>query len=263
MTSGQSSKRLLKVLVLVAVMPLASGCVTVNGIKDTGQTVMTGTSSDRHIYFLPGRTGPNATAAAVCPEPHPDTATQRAITAAITGTGGRLGTEATAEATLNYQTSMVQLAGRTQTVVLARDLLFQACLMRANGYFTDEQLVQTFSQTIGLVRDLGLSDKVQSAANAARAGVGPATISSALSYGNERDQIVTDIAQALLSKPQAERRTFVDNALACPSGAEGAFCRVSADSVMGPNDLVAMQAAVGSMPSEHITALRAALARGG
>lgn len=132
--------------------------------------------------------------------------------------------------------------------------------MRANGHFTDEQLAQTFSQTIGLVRDLGLAYKVQSAANAARAGVGQSTIASALSYGNSRDQVVTDIAQASLSKPPAERRTFVDYALACPAGAEGAFCRISADSVMAPNDLGGMRAAVGSMPTEHIIALRSALA---
>jgi hypothetical protein len=253
---------MVRLLTFAAALAMLGACASVHQVDSAQASVLTGSSSDRHVYFRPVVSG-TAGGIVICPEPSPDTATERAITAAVKGAGGRLGADATAEASLDYSTSVIQLAGRTQTVVLARDLLFSACMMRANGYLTNGELVGVYGQTIQLIRDLGVSDKAQSAANAAREGVAVSTVNAALGYGNERDAMVNTVAAALLSKSPAERRSFVDTALACVAGADGAFCRASADGLISPTETVPMQAAVGSLPSDYIRALSAALTRGG
>lgn len=237
--------------VAILAAALLAGCGGLSTRELAGRSILSGEANVRHVYFVqPDDRGE------ICVEPMPDTALARSIGVNLTGSGGRLGDGASAEAQLEYETAVVQLAGRTQSVVLARDLLFRACIDRANGFLTNDQVFVIYGQTIGLIRDLGAADRNATAAQAAAEGVAPSSI-AALGYDLTREVLVTRVATALITKTTDERTAILNRALAC--GSTDAICRSGQEAIRTASDLTAMTIALGRLRSDEVTRIADAL----
>ena len=196
----------------------------------------------------------------ICAEPQPDAATQLAAKGSLSGSGGRVGQNASADAVLEYNSSIVQLAGRSSTVLLARDFLFNVCLLRANGFLTDQQVFELYHETISLVRDIATADKIQAAADAVRVGAPPHTVASILGYTSERELKVTESALALVRmEAEADRRAIVTPIFACAAGDN--TCVQQRDALIADRDLTSLTSRIGSLSASRIEALHAALSR--
>lgn len=105
-----------------------------------------------------------------CSEPEPDIAL--ASTTQLSGTISALsatGQKIDATAAANLATSVVELAGRNATVLLARDLLFRICMMQLGGSVQDEATsIALFNRVADLVEHLGKAAQADSEANRAR-----------------------------------------------------------------------------------------------
>lgn len=121
---------------------------TVNGVASTRSTML---SAPRTV---------------VCAEPPPDAALQALAEAAATlkdATGNEAGVNG------KLQTTMVELAGRTQTVLVARDLLTNLCILRMNGFLTDDQVSAGYLKVTDVISTLAQAAKSDAEASASRA----------------------------------------------------------------------------------------------
>lgn len=104
-----------------------------------------------------------------CAEPAPDVAldTLQKLTTSLTATladaekvGGKLATELSAE--------VVQLAGRTELLLLAREMLYRACELSLNGTTASEASMNLYERVAQLIENLSKADKVSAQADLAR-----------------------------------------------------------------------------------------------
>jgi hypothetical protein len=161
---------------------------------------------------------------------------------------------------LEYNSTIVQLAGRSSTVLLARDFLFNVCLLRANGFLTDLQVYDLYLRTITLVGDIAAADKLQSAADAIQSGAPAGTVATILDV-NELELMVTVSAVGLSRiSDEAARRALLTRIFACPSGNN--TCIGRRDRLIAERDLTAMTTQIGDLTRPQIEALYAALNRG-
>lgn len=98
-----------------------------------------------------------------CAEPFPDVALESVETIS-----GNLkaqipsGPGIDAGAQVELATKVVQLAGRTQVVLLARELLYRACEMQMNGALQDsQQAVEIYKEVLTLIRLLGKAEYLE------------------------------------------------------------------------------------------------------
>jgi hypothetical protein len=195
----------------------------------------------------------------LCSEPQPDAATQLAAKASLSGEGGRIGADASAEAVLEYNTAVIQLAGRTSSVLIARDFMFNICILRANGFISNEEAFSLASETIGLIRDIAQTDKIEAATQAARADVPLAAMSPVIDYTNERDLKITAIAVGLLQLRDADqRKSVITEAFACAEDQK--TCQAQRDQLIAAQELEAVVALIGRQPAARINRLHTALA---
>ncbi|MEK6801580.1 MAG: hypothetical protein AABZ34_02790 [Nitrospirota bacterium] len=106
----------------------------------------------------------------ICAEPAPDVALESVekITASLKGI---LQTGQTVEGSLSTElaTKVVQLAGRTQLVLLAREMLFRACELSLNNDVKPDTVVHLYTVAADLVKDLGAADKIRAKADLTKA----------------------------------------------------------------------------------------------
>jgi hypothetical protein len=247
---------------------IISGCSTLNPAVRSVRTLdanrsalLTTDATLRSTYMLIPDNNPDADLAnrILCVEPQPDAATQLAARASLSGAGGRIGQDASADAVLEYNSTIVQLAGRSSTVLLARDFLFNVCLLRANGFLTDLQVYDLYLRTITLVGDIAAADKLQSAADAIQSGAPAGTVATILDV-NELELMVTVSAVGLSRiSDEAARRALLTRIFACPSGNN--TCIGRRDRLIAERDLTAMTTQIGDLTRPQIEALYAALNR--
>lgn len=121
-----------------------------------GAEVLSYPADLRGAYVVGGRT---------CAEPMPDVAL--ASSEKLTGTIKLLsetGQSLEATAAADLAAKVAELSGRTQIVLLARDLLFRACEMGAD----QQTSVALFNRVTDLVERLARADEDRAAANLAR-----------------------------------------------------------------------------------------------
>jgi hypothetical protein len=241
------NRGLIKAAVASGVLALAA-CGGVSTRELAGRSILTGEANVRHVYFIPRSTAAGDQGV-ICVEPMPDVALARTVGLSGEGAGGGLGTDATAEAKFEYATAVVQLAGRTQSVVLARDILFRACLDRANGFLKEGETFLLYTSTLALVRELGAADRNAAAAQAARAGVPTST----LGWGDERTSLVDRVAGALIGKSPAQRQELIERAIPCAQDDYG--CLAGLKEVKDAPDLTALRIAVDQLATSKIEAL--------
>lgn len=194
----------------------------------------------------------------LCSEPQPDAATQLAAKASLSGEGGRIGADASAEAVLEYNTAIIQLAGRTSSVLIARDFMFNICILRANGFISNEEAFSLASETIGLIRDIAQTDKIEAATQAARADVPLAAMSPVIDYTNDRDLKITAIAVGLLQLRDADqRKDVITKAFACAEDQKS--CQAQRDQLIAAQELEAVVTLIGRQPAARINRLHTAL----
>lgn len=115
---------------------------TIKAVQGEAQTQAYLIQTDRNVrnsyVFVLKSDATVPTQTITCNEPMPDTALQTAQKLAATAKDS-----SAHEAQVGCETSstIAQLAGRTQTVLIARDLLFNSCMMYANDGINDKQLL--------------------------------------------------------------------------------------------------------------------------
>ena len=62
----------------------------------------------------------------------------------------------------SYNTTVVELGGRTELVLAARDMYHSVCNMYANGAFTPSETLEVYKSVIGIVKDIALAEKADS-----------------------------------------------------------------------------------------------------
>lgn len=113
----------------------------------------------------------------ICPEPPPDAALQAVANAAAkvstnAGPGGELSGGLT--------TSMVQLAGRTQTVLIARDAFTANCILWMNGDIDKDAAEHNYVLALNLVQAIAKTDQAVAEGDAAKAKTEQAKAQTAL-----------------------------------------------------------------------------------
>ena len=104
-----------------------------------------------------------------CAEPAPDVALQSLVKVtenlkATTPSGIQVEGSASGE----FAAKVIQLAGRTQLVLLAREMLYRACELALNHDTDKNTAVELYKAAGELVKDLGQADKARAKADLAR-----------------------------------------------------------------------------------------------
>lgn len=194
-------------------------------------------SNVRNSYLFVRKSGTGPAQTITCNEPMPDTALQTAqkLAASVEETSGN-------KSQVGWETSstIAQLAGRTQTVLIARELLFNSCLMYANGAINDTQLLVIYKDTVGLVRDLAAADKLNAESAASDASARATVAVRALDplYSLAGIGTLSDLAGAILRGDSATRdKTITDGAdCGADSFCAGVLAKVIAAAKSGDRD---------------------------
>lgn len=156
-------------LIVPLLVLVAAGCglpqrhIELVGVDSTMQVVSI-PAELRNAYVVSPGSGPR-----FCSEPVPDVTL--ASTSELSGTVKALsatGQSIDATAAANFATSVVELAGRNATVLLARDLLFRICMMQLSGSIDQATAITLFDRVADLVEHLGKATQADSEANRAR-----------------------------------------------------------------------------------------------
>lgn len=101
-----------------------------------------------------------------CAEPAPDVALQSLVKVTenlkVTTPSG-IGGEGAISG--EFATNVIQLAGRTQLVLLAREMLYRACELSVNHKASEGTAVELYKAAGELVKALGQADKARAKAN--------------------------------------------------------------------------------------------------
>lgn len=139
----------------VSAIALMQGCAALGGKTDVdhmdkaGVTVVSYEAESRGAYFANN----GSSSAKYCAEPPPDVALKRALEAA-----GKVDyKEVGAEASAKLSSEAIQLAGRSQLLLLARELLYRTCELSLNGVSgVDAQ--KNYDQVVELIKHLGQAE---------------------------------------------------------------------------------------------------------
>lgn len=161
----------LKVIVTGIVVFSLLGCATpqrevkVLNLDETKSSVLTYPSDLRGAYI------PKTNASLkFCAEPAPDvaldslqklaTSLQANLPSGVSG-GASISTE--------FSSKVVELAGRTQLLLIAREMLFRACELSLNYPSEKDEAFKLYREVVTLINNLGIAEKTQAAANKAQA----------------------------------------------------------------------------------------------
>lgn len=183
-------------------------------------------SNVRNSYLFVRKSGTGPAQTVTCNEPMPDTALQTAqkLAASVEETSGN-------KSQVGWETSstIAQLAGRTQTVLIARELLFNSCLMYANGGIDNGQLLDIYNETVELIGNLAETDKQNASEAASNAQARQALVAEMTDpiYSLTGSAVTNRLAMAILSTPAATVATELSAGANC--GADAYCARVLSD----------------------------------
>lgn len=175
-------------LIVVLVVILLSGCSRLLSQKTAELAPTEVTHGKGEMVTLPAQlriiTNKNKEGSYIsCAEPGPDVAlsdTFKMITGITSDTSSSInsgadssaaaGNKATFNNNLQTSTTALELAGRTQTVLLAREFLYRTCEAAANGWITGAEVKAAQDQIVGQITKLINTDNKKAEAAAAVAG---------------------------------------------------------------------------------------------
>lgn len=146
------------------------------GMFDTGQekakvlnlptdkpAVVSYTGTVRGAYISPANG--NSTKIRYCAEPPPDVAVDalRELGAKLSGTIAEKG-EASAELRSKIENKITELSGRSEVILLTRELLYRQCELFANGALSEAQIQQSFPDIVKAVVALAQAEKEKASA---------------------------------------------------------------------------------------------------
>lgn len=129
----------------------------------------------------------------LCAEPPPDAALQ-AIANATAKVSTKSGTEA--EVAGGLQTSIVQLAGRTQVVLIARDAFTANCMLAMNGFITPADAQTNFGLTLDVIKMIARAD--EKSAEAAATSAKTEAVKTAILAKSTSDPAVAELVSSML-----------------------------------------------------------------
>lgn len=140
----------------------------------------------------------------VCPEPPPDAALQAVANAAV-----KVSTKAGASLDVSggLTTSVVQLAGRTQTVLIARDAFTANCILMMNGDIRPEDAEANYNATLGVITMIAKADQAAAEADATNARTEQAKV--VLAASGSADPAVIKAVAKLTAKVDTDRKSVV------------------------------------------------------
>ncbi|MDD5395614.1 MAG: hypothetical protein PHE17_21545 [Thiothrix sp.] len=177
-----------KLLASLSIAGLLTGCGSMLAQKTAELAPTRVTTTSGEIVTMPAqlRTMTNKTSAGSfisCAEPGPDVAmsdTFKLITgitsdtsSTINGGGGKsasAGNKVALNNDLQTSTTALELAGRTQTVLLAREFLYRTCEAASNNWITGAQVNAAHTEILKQITGLIETDKKKAETTAAIAG---------------------------------------------------------------------------------------------
>lgn len=149
---------------------LATFCL--GGCKQTH--VRTPKISDVAVFSYPSElrgayVRPKDSQSTVCAEPFSDTAVQTALNVASDITAKYAGVEAKVDNSVNATTEIVALAGRTQAVLITRELLYRICEAQLNGMLSTGEGKTLFEDALRVVTSVTKAEEQQAGARLATA----------------------------------------------------------------------------------------------
>ncbi|MBY0578054.1 MAG: hypothetical protein K2P57_03310 [Burkholderiales bacterium] len=158
---------------ILALILMISGCATpqknarVLTINDANTSVVTYPTELRGTYILRSSTGMH-----YCAEPTPDVALDAAQKlGASLGVKPPAGADIQASANAELSTKVVQLAGRSEVVMLAREMLYRACELTFNNPSPENsaQALEMYRIVASLVQNLGMAERTSAEAELRKA----------------------------------------------------------------------------------------------
>ncbi len=218
-------------LLVISIMAILSGCGSLMSQKGAELAPSRVTATTGEMITLPAqlRTITNKTSKGSyisCAEPGPDVAmsdTFKLITGITTDTSSSVnnGNGSSASAgnktglnnDLQTSTAALELAGRTQTVLLAREFLYRTCEAASNGWIEKEDVVKAHDSILKNITTLINTDNKKAETTAAIAGAvatlkfDPKLLTNAANVVNSeiRDACTKDF-EACLSKTGTDEK---------------------------------------------------------
>lgn len=155
---------------IILILILIQGCsvpqrkANVLKVDPAGVTAISYPTELRGAYFI--KKGSDIR---VCAEPTPDVSLEslQKLTANLkVNSSATKNVDSKIAAELN--TKVIQLAGRTELLLLARELLYRACEISLNTEISDESVLTIYSRVADLVSDLGKGDRASAEADLLR-----------------------------------------------------------------------------------------------
>jgi len=134
-------------------------------VEQTGASAITFPAELRGAYFIK-----RDDAVHYCAEPAPDVAldTLQKLAAEISAKLPA-GEEIKGKVDSELSSKVVQLAGRTELILLAREMLYRACELTFNNPGDTQQAIEMYMRVADLVADLGKADRARAEAELRKA----------------------------------------------------------------------------------------------
>jgi hypothetical protein len=135
--------------------------VDVQTVSSATTTVLTYPADVRAAYFQ------GSPPLQWCAEPSPDVAlaSLQTLTAQVQATLPQAGTQVAAKVATATTAQVLELAGRTQLVMLAREMLYRACELLLNTAGTSQSATDLYREVVVLVGQLGQAVRDQAEAH--------------------------------------------------------------------------------------------------
>lgn len=130
-------------------------------IDDKNTHAVTYPSNLRGAYFVDKNSNVR-----FCAEPAPDVALEnlQKLSANLAATLGN-GDQGNAALNAELKTKVIELAGRTELLLVAREMLYRACELSINHDITPTQLTDIYNSVSNLIMNLARAEETQAEAN--------------------------------------------------------------------------------------------------
>ncbi|MCX7092325.1 MAG: hypothetical protein NTY50_02570 [Methylobacter sp.] len=143
---------LFELLGIISVVSVSTGCTTLTSparnesLSETNKVYWFDYAAERRGGFLlPKPTSTSPTAFSICAEPVPDVALEH--TSEIAGSA-KLPETVDAELKAKFANEVIQLAGRTQTILFLREAMYRLCEQGVNGNLAPGEVKELYNKVI-------------------------------------------------------------------------------------------------------------------
>lgn len=150
---------------------ILAGMLTACSLPETKSRILTIDNKNTHAVTYPSNLRgayfvDKQSSVRFCAEPAPDVALEnlQKISANLSATLNS-GDQGNAALNAELKTKVIELAGRTELLLVAREMLYRACELSINHDITPTQLTKIYDSVSKLIMNLATADKTQAEAN--------------------------------------------------------------------------------------------------